>query len=123
TILLLMEIIINNTVVHAAELQREITVTHLKDKPVAVSSANVSGSSPGYVHRFLNEPLILDGVDRAHDLYYYVPKAQLGDQNYLELDLSHSELLLPTQSTLTVLVDNQPLQSIFLTEETRQEGK
>lgn len=78
------------------------------------SASNVSDSLPGYVHRLATEPLHLQGVDQSHDFYYLVPKVDLGDNNYIELVWSQSELLVAAHSTLTILVDDKPLKSVFL---------
>ncbi|KPV57251.1 hypothetical protein QJ48_23255 [Paenibacillus sp. A3] len=106
-----------------AEGGRQVKATAWKEGTAVTTDSNVSALSPGYVHRFANEPIMLTGVDRSYDVYYNVPKAELGGNHYLELDLSYSDLLLPSQSTLTVLVDNKPLQSVFLTKEEAKQRK
>ncbi|QQE73729.1 cellulose biosynthesis cyclic di-GMP-binding regulatory protein BcsB [Brevibacillus composti] len=93
-----------------------------ENEPVRFSP-NVAGTSPGYVYRFLPETVTLTGVDAAQDFYYKVPKAELGSNHYLELTIAHSDLLIPSQSTLTVSVDDKPLKSIFLTAETSKQTK
>jgi hypothetical protein len=96
---------------------REIQAVYVKDAAVASSQANVSGSSPGTVFRFVNEQVTLTGVDRTQHFFYNVPKAQIGDNSYLQLDISYSDLLVPAKSTLTVLIDDKPVKSLFLTGE------
>ncbi len=102
---------------------RQVKATAWKEGAAVTTDSNVSALSPGYMHRFANDPIMLTGVDRSYDAYYNVPKAELGSNHYLELDLSYSDLLLPSQSTLTVLVDNKPLQSVFLTKEEAKQRK
>lgn len=102
---------------------RQVKATPWKEGAAVATDSNVSALSPGYVHRFANDPIMLTGVDRSYNVYYNVPKAELGSNHYLELDLSYSDLLLPSQSTLTVLVDNKPLKSVFLTKEEAKQRK
>lgn len=103
-------------------VDKALTFTYLKNQSAASYTSNVSGTTPGYVFRFISEPLILQGVDESRDYYYSVPQATLGPNHYLELSFSHSELLVAAQSTLTVSVDDKPVKSIFLTKETSQQG-
>ncbi|WP_232695702.1 cellulose biosynthesis cyclic di-GMP-binding regulatory protein BcsB [Brevibacillus daliensis] len=109
--------------VTAATEMGNVTFTRVGDGKVASYTPNASSSSPGYLYRFISEPLTLNGVDASHDYYYNVPKATLGTNNYLELSFSHSELLIDSQSTLTVSIDDKPIKSLFLTEETSRQGK
>ncbi|WP_167670288.1 cellulose biosynthesis cyclic di-GMP-binding regulatory protein BcsB [Paenibacillus tianmuensis] len=112
-----------SSAVNAADSGRQVKATAWKEGTAVSTDSNVSALSPGYVHRFANEPIMLTGVDRSYDVYYNVPKAELGGNHYLELDLSYSDLLLPSQSTLTVLVDNKPLKSVSLTKEEAKQRK
>lgn len=97
-----------------APVPREISAVYLQDAAPSTTASNVSGTSPGYIYRFLSEAVTLQGVEQAQDFYYQVPKAELGDNNYIELEWRQSDLLLASQSTLTVMVDDKPLTSVRL---------
>lgn len=88
----------------------------------AIYTSNGMGQTPGTVVRFINESLTLGGVQEAADYYYSVPRTSIGANSYLEINFSHSELLLAARSTLTISVDDKPLKSIFLTKETAAAG-
>lgn len=103
-----------------AASQRVLSLTPLQESLSGKQASNVSHATPGHVIRFLDDPLHMPKVEQAHDFYYLVPKADLGANNYLELVWTQSELLIPTQSTLTVMIDDMPLKSVFLDGQTRQ---
>jgi|GEM_PF-1675708 len=96
--------------------------TSLAKQANTVYTANGSEETPGSVLRFINDSLTLRGIHGAADYFYSVPRTAIGANSYLELNFSHSELLLAARSTLTVSVDDKPLKSIFLTKETALAG-
>ncbi|WLR51902.1 cellulose biosynthesis cyclic di-GMP-binding regulatory protein BcsB [Bacillus tianshenii] len=60
------------------------------------------------------EDVSLRGVFGNKDAYFTIPPSNLGDGSYVELTISSSELLNSERSTLTVLLNNQPVKSIRL---------
>lgn len=107
----------------SASPKLDVATSYLKNNELATMSSNVSGSSPGYLSQLVNESLPLLGVDRSQELFYTVPQADVGNGSYIELDISYSDLLLSTKSTLTVSVDDRPLKSIFLSNEAGPRSK
>jgi len=99
----------------AETVQSTVKATYISGSALIKSTSNVSKPTQGYISRFINEPLMLKGVDQAHDFYYMVPKADLGENNFIELDWSHSDLLVAAHSTLTVFVNDKPIKSVTLT--------
>ncbi|WP_025025820.1 cellulose biosynthesis cyclic di-GMP-binding regulatory protein BcsB [Caldalkalibacillus mannanilyticus] len=111
----------NQPMVYGLENEsKQITATNLAGKEKVLIRSNVSPLSAGSLYSFSNQPITLQGVDPSYEFFYYVPKATLGNQNYMELEYRHSELLLSTQSTLTILVNGKPLKSFFMLEEGEQ---
>ncbi|MEQ6389998.1 cellulose biosynthesis cyclic di-GMP-binding regulatory protein BcsB [Bacillaceae bacterium S4-13-58] len=73
---------------------------------------------------FLNQQMVtLNGVDETRDFYYEVPISDVADDNYIELVISHSDLLDPKKSTLTIMIDDVPIKSILLTKENQDQSK
>ncbi|GAA4721914.1 cellulose biosynthesis cyclic di-GMP-binding regulatory protein BcsB [Brevibacillus fulvus] len=99
------------------------SLTPVKDNSPLTLSDNVSGNALGYSVRFITEKQLFQGVDDARDYYYEVPRADLGTNNYVELHYSHSELLDPSISTLTVFIDDKPLASSFLDKTNSKSGR
>lgn len=61
------------------------------------------------------DDLVIQGVTNRHDFYFELtPSRVLSEGSYLQLTFSHSGTLLPDKSTLTVLLDDKPLGSLFL---------
>ncbi|NEW04970.1 cellulose biosynthesis cyclic di-GMP-binding regulatory protein BcsB [Paenibacillus sp. SYP-B3998] len=100
------------------EKKLDIAATYLKDGSQATFSSNVSSASPGYLSHLTNENISMTRVDSTQQLFYSVPKADVSDGSYIDLDISYSDLLLPTSSTITVAIDGRPLKSISLTKDT-----
>jgi len=99
------------------------SLTPVKENAPFSLNANVSANSFGYSFRFVTEQQTYQGVDEARDYYYQVPRADMGTNNYLELHYRHSELLDPSDSTLTVFIDDKPLASSFLTKDNAHRGQ
>jgi len=98
----------------AEPVPKNWTTAYLPDGESLTAASNVSPGAPGYVFRFAASPLTMRGVDSSHDYFYQVPGAEIGTGSYIELDWTASDLVLPSQSTLTVMVDDKPLASVFL---------
>jgi hypothetical protein len=61
--------------------------------------------------------LTIHGVTNRQDFYFEMtPSRILTTGSYLELVFSHSPTFLPKKSTLTILLDDEPLGSVFLNE-------
>ncbi|MCZ8523526.1 MULTISPECIES: cellulose biosynthesis cyclic di-GMP-binding regulatory protein BcsB [Paenibacillus] len=109
--------------VHAEEAAQNagtvigIASTALKNGTPGLFSSNVSSSTPGYLSRLANDTVSITGVDGGRQFFYNVPRADVSEGSYIDLDISYSELLVPTSSTLTVSVDGKPVKSILLTKE------
>ncbi|UCZ53579.1 cellulose biosynthesis cyclic di-GMP-binding regulatory protein BcsB [Bacillus shivajii] len=71
----------------------------------------------GQITSFVADDVKMVGPSQV-DMYYEAPLLKKGDDHYIYLTFSHSPLLLPETSTLTVEVNNQPVHSMFLTSET-----
>lgn len=95
----------------------DIQATYLKDGSLTTFSSNVSKASPGYLSRLTNDNISMTRVDSTQQLFYSVPRADVSDGSYINLDISYSGLLLPESSTITVQIDGRPLKSIPLTKE------
>ncbi|WP_028551683.1 cellulose biosynthesis cyclic di-GMP-binding regulatory protein BcsB [Paenibacillus sp. UNC451MF] len=95
-----------------------ISSSYVRDGAQATFSSNISSSTPGYLSHLANENISMTRVDSTQQLYYSVPKADVADGSYIDLDISYSELLLPSTSTMTISIDGRPLKSILLTKET-----
>ncbi|MBD0383235.1 cellulose biosynthesis cyclic di-GMP-binding regulatory protein BcsB [Paenibacillus sedimenti] len=95
----------------------DIQATYLKEGSLATFSSNVSTASPGYLARLTNDNISMTKVDSIQQLFYSVPRTDVSDGSYIDLDISYSDLLLPGSSTITVQIDGRPLKSIPLTRE------
>lgn len=100
------------------KLERPFKAVDLQDRSQVLVRSNGAAQAPGNVYPITDRTVSLNGVDRSYDFYYYVPKADLGDKSFLQIEFNHSELLIATQSTLTVQVNDKPLDSVYLTKET-----
>ncbi len=94
-----------------------ITATPLKNGATGVFNSNISRSTPGYLTRLVNDSVSITGVNGERQFFYNVPRVDVSEGSYIDLDISYSELLVPNRSTLTVSVDGKPLKSILLTKE------
>ncbi|WP_079911973.1 cellulose biosynthesis cyclic di-GMP-binding regulatory protein BcsB [Paenibacillus sp. 32352] len=95
-----------------------ISSSYVNDGAAAAFSSNISSTNSGYLTHLANDNIAMTRVDSVQQLYYTVPRADVSDGSYIDLDISYSELLLPATSTITVSIDGRPLKSIPLTKET-----
>ncbi|MDP5275272.1 cellulose biosynthesis cyclic di-GMP-binding regulatory protein BcsB [Chengkuizengella axinellae] len=90
---------------------------------VGTIHSNSSLQSTGYINQLITRASQLDRVEEEMEMFYFVPMNEKGTNNYIEIHYTHSSLLIPTLSTLTVYIDDEPQESVFLTEETSDGGK
>ncbi|TFE31689.1 cellulose biosynthesis cyclic di-GMP-binding regulatory protein BcsB [Cohnella luojiensis] len=64
-----------------------------------------------------SDDLVVQGVTNRQDFYFEMTASRvLYKGSFLELIFSHSPTFLPKKSTLTILLDDEPLGSVFLNE-------
>ncbi|MEW9700598.1 cellulose biosynthesis cyclic di-GMP-binding regulatory protein BcsB [Paenibacillus sp. SI8] len=102
----------------AAAGRLNVTSAYMKDGALATFTSNLSAVSPGYLTHLTNDNISMARVDHSQQLFYSVPRAGMSEGSYIDLDISYSDLLVPTSSTLTIAVDGRPVKSIPLTKET-----
>jgi hypothetical protein len=68
----------------------------------------------GEIIIFGEEDMTLRGVNGRKDIYFTLPPSSMGNESYVEITFSSSELLNPKLSSLTVLINGSPLKSIKL---------
>lgn len=91
-----------------AALFDESTATLNEVLPPEVQSENL------FVY---SDDLVVQGVTNRQDFYFEMSASRvLYKGSYLDLMFSHSPTLLPKKSTLTILLDDEPLGSVFLDE-------
>lgn len=105
------------------EINLNFDVRHLNNNTPIIETTNTNSSMKDQVITFVNPDAILQGVDVKRDFFYESPISEIGNNNYLELMISHSSLLDKKQSTLTVMIDDVPIKSIFLTAENENNKK
>ncbi|MFC4098735.1 cellulose biosynthesis cyclic di-GMP-binding regulatory protein BcsB [Paenibacillus xanthanilyticus] len=67
---------------------------------------------------------VLQGVSNREDYYFEIGKSRkLLPGSYIELIYGHSQTLIASRSTLTILLDDVPLGSVFLNEKNREGAK
>lgn len=65
---------------------------------------------------FFRDDLTIQGVTNRQDYYFEIPRSRkVAPGSYVELHFSHSPALIQDRSTITVLLDDRPLGSQFLT--------
>jgi len=76
-------------------------------------------------NRFLfQDDLVIQGVTNRQDYYFEIPKSrQVAADSYIELRFGHSPALIQDRSTITVLLDDKPLGSQFLTTANQRDAK
>ncbi|MFB1049847.1 cellulose biosynthesis cyclic di-GMP-binding regulatory protein BcsB [Paraliobacillus sp. JSM ZJ581] len=88
----------------------ELEVIASKDKKEAKASAIDNGE----VLILEQDDITLNGVYGGRDFYFTLPRKNIGNKSYLELVVSSSDLLIEDLSSLTVLINEQPIQSISI---------
>lgn len=96
----------------------EISATYVKDGVSATYSSNLSSTAAGYLMHLTNADISMTRVDSSQQLFYNVPRTEVKDGSYIDLDISYSELVRPETSTVTVSIDGRPVRSIPLTKDT-----
>jgi hypothetical protein len=76
-------------------------------------------------NRFLfQDDLVIQGVTNRQDYYFEIPKSRkVAADSYIELRFGHSPALIQDRSTITVLLDDRPLGSQFLTAANQKDAK
>lgn len=65
----------------------------------------------------VSEDLTVQGVSNRNDIFFEIGESrQVQEGSFIELHYTHSPTLLPKRSTLTILVDDMPMGSVFLDE-------
>lgn len=81
--------------------------------PSSLDQLKENTSKDGGVVQLSNSAITMYGLNDTTQFFYNVPVASIGDNNYLELHYRHSPLL-KEPSSMTVLIDNVPIESIPL---------
>jgi len=73
---------------------------------------------------FFRDDLVIQGVTNRQDYYFEIPRSRIvAPGSYVELHFGHSPALIQDRSTITVLLDDQPLGSQFLTTANQKDAK
>ncbi|WP_208588474.1 cellulose biosynthesis cyclic di-GMP-binding regulatory protein BcsB [Gracilibacillus suaedae] len=92
-------------------------------EPVELEKVTIEHTTgPGEKQPLVNESLKLVGPTAETSFYYEIFSEIEGDDNYVQFDITNSEILMEP-SSFTVQVDGEPVRSISLEGETSQEVK